>query len=172
LQGTVRGVGLAKPEPTAHAPPMPTFEHRFEVDAPIEAVRAFHSSPEALKILTPPGSVIQLRRFGPLEDGMEAEFRLWLGPIPIDWLARHEDVTPDGFVDVQVQGPLSRWRHRHAYRALGPDRSEVIDRIEYAHPPGLRGLGTRLLFGRAALAVLFAHRARATRRATRASRAS
>lgn len=144
---------------------MTIFEHRFEVSAPLERVRGFHGSPEALRTLTPPGSFIQLDRFGRLEEGMVAAFRLWLGPIPIRWVARHEEVSERGFVDVQVEGPMARWRHRHTFEPRGPDRTEVIDRIEYEHRPGPQGIWTRIVFSRAALAVLFAHRARATRRA-------
>lgn len=144
---------------------MPVFEHRFEVGASLEAVRAFHDSPEALRELTPPGATIQLLRFGPLEEGMEAEFRLWLGPFPVRWRARHHDVGPNGFTDVQVEGPLARWTHRHTFEALAPDRTEVRDRIEYEHPAGPAGWWTRAVFGLPALSFLFGHRARATRRA-------
>jgi len=144
---------------------VPRFAHRFEVDAPLERVRAFHASPEALRVLTPPGTFIRLDRFGPLEEGMVASFRLWLGPVPVDWVARHEDVSEAGFTDVQVEGPLARWRHHHAFEALGPSRTAVLDTIDYAHPPGPAGVWTRVAFGRAALSILFAHRARATRRA-------
>jgi ligand-binding SRPBCC domain-containing protein len=144
---------------------MPVFEHHFEVDAPVAAVRAFHGSPEALRVLTPPGTFLRLERFGPLEEGMIAEFRLWLGPVPVDWVARHEEVSDGGFTDVMVEGPLARWAHRHVFEALGPQRSAVIDRIAYAHPPGAAGAWTRVAFGRPALASLFAYRAWATRRA-------
>jgi ligand-binding SRPBCC domain-containing protein len=149
-------------------PPVPVFEHRFEVKAPLAAVRAFHADSSALRKLTPPPTVIQLHRFGPLEDGMVAEFTLWLGPVPVRWKARHEDVGPSGFVDVQVEGPMAAWRHTHRFEPLAADRTEVRDRVEYEHPGGLRGLGTRLLFSRVALRGLFSYRALATRRGARA----
>lgn len=151
--------------PAGQIPIVPVFEHRFEVDAPLEAVRAFHGSPEALRVLSPPGTFLRLKQFGPLEEGMVAAFRLWLGPVPIDWVARHEEVSADGFTDVMVEGPLARWAHRHAFEALGAERSAVLDRITYAHPAGVAGAWTRLAFGRPALASLFAYRAWATRRA-------
>lgn len=144
---------------------MPVFEHRFEVDAPIAAVRAFHGSPEALRVLTPPGTFLKLKRFGPLEDGMVAEFRMWLGPVPVDWVARHEDVDERGFTDVMISGPLARWAHRHAFEALDAQRSAVIDRVTYAHPTGPRGAWTRVAFGAPALRALFGYRAWATKRA-------
>jgi len=148
-----------------HGGGVPIFEHEFDVDAPLEAVRAFHDSPEALRQLTPPGAAIQLIRFGPLIEGMEAEFRLWLGPVPVHWVARHEDVSDLGFTDIQVEGPLARWRHVHRFETVGPHQSRVKDRIDYEHPAGLSSAWTRVAFGAAALRVLFAHRSRATRRA-------
>lgn len=147
---------------------MPVFEHRFQVSAPLAAVSGFHRDSSVLKRLTPPPMFVQLHRFGALEDGMVAEFTLWLGPVPIAWRARHEEVGPDGFVDTQVSGPLDSWRHTHRFVSRPGGTTEVYDRIEYAHPGGLRGLGTRLLFSRLALRGLFAFRAWATRRGVRA----
>lgn len=143
---------------------MEVFERRFRVAAPLSVVRRFHGDPRALTALTPPPMRIRLHRFGAMEEGMEAEFTLWLGPLPLRWLARHEAVGEDGFTDVQVEGPMAHWRHRHQFTALGSTETEVHDRIEYAHPGGARGLGTRMLFSRAGLSGLFVYRAWATRR--------
>lgn len=125
---------------------------------------AFHADPSALRALTPPPMIIRLHRFGAMEDGMEADFTLWLGPLPIRWMARHEDVGPDGFVDVQVEGPMKRWRHEHRFRPIDGGGTEVHDRIEYEHPSGLRGVFTHLLFSKWALRGLFFYRSLATRR--------
>lgn len=147
---------------------MEVFERRFRVEAPLERVREFHGSSAALKQLTPPLMPMKLHRFGKLEDGMVAEFTLWAGPVPIRWVARHEEVGSEGFTDVQVEGPMASWRHRHQFVAVGPGQTEVHDRIEYAHPSGLSGVWTRLLFAKAGLHGLFLYRAWATRRGCRA----
>ncbi|MEO1172071.1 MAG: cyclase [Myxococcota bacterium] len=140
------------------------FEYRFQVKAPVAAVRAFHGSTEVLRELTPPGTWVQIHRFGALEDGMEAEFTLWLGPIPIRWHALHRDVDAFGFTDVQVQGPMARWEHTHRFVSVDENTTEVREHIELEHPRGLRGVWTRLLFGGLALRGLFAYRAWVTRR--------
>ncbi|MEM6730661.1 MAG: hypothetical protein AAF658_03845, partial [Myxococcota bacterium] len=57
-----------------------TFDFRFRVPASLEAVRAFHASTSVLADLTPPPTLIRIHRFGALEEGMVAEFTLWLGP--------------------------------------------------------------------------------------------
>ncbi len=64
---------------------------------------------------------------------------------------------------------MRRWVHRHQYRASG-DRTVVGDSIWLEHPVGARGLLTRILFSRPALAVLFRYRAFATKRAIRRRR--
>jgi len=146
---------------------VPRFHQRFLVDAPIHQVRAFHSSPEALQALTPPPVRVELRRFGEMKEGMEAEFVLHLGPLTIPWTARHENVNEDGFDDVQVSGPMAAWRHRHRFESDGEDRTWVDDEIEYAHPSGLSGLGTRLMFGKLGLIPTFLFRRWATRTGVR-----
>lgn len=144
---------------------MPVFDSEFTVEAPIATVREFHASTDALRLLSPPGSRVRVHDGGPLAEGLIVRFTMWLGPLPVHWVALHENVGPDGFVDVMVEGPMASWRHTHRFVATGEATAEVHDHIEYEHPPGLAGVRTRILFGRPALGVLFAHRRRATRAA-------
>ena len=58
------------------------------------------------------------------------DFTMWLGPLPIHWVARIEQTTPVSFVDRQVAGPFESWRHLHTYVAHGPDKTLVIDQVE------------------------------------------
>ncbi|MDA0256490.1 MAG: SRPBCC family protein [Chloroflexi bacterium] len=149
----------------------PSFSARFVVDAPLDAVAAFHEGPSALARLQPPLGATRFLRVDPLGEGSITEFEMGPGPFAIRWRARHEDVEPGrGFTDVQERGPMRRWVHRHEYRALGSPtaprpRTMVGDSIWFAHPGGLRGLLTRVLFSQPALSALFRYRAFATRRA-------
>ena len=142
---------------------MPTFDYSFDVDAPVEAVAAFHEDTRVLKRLTP--AWVQIHRFDPLADGAIAEFTVWFGPIPIKWRAIHEDVGPDGFTDIQDEGPLASWRHTHRFEATGPESTRVTEHIEYRYRPGWQGVVGRLFFGPPALWALFTYRAWRTRRA-------
>jgi len=145
---------------------MPIFEHRFTVRAPLAAVSAFHGDTRALRRLSPPPMIVQLHRVDPLADGAVAEFTLWLGPLPIRWVAVHSEVDPQrGFTDTMARGPMAHWVHRHAFVAAAPDRTVVTDRVEYEYKPGLGGLVGRLFMSRPGLAFLFAYRGWATRRA-------
>lgn len=148
---------------------MPHFDYVFTVDAPLSAVADFHHSTDILKRLTPPPMFVQIHEFGAMREGMVARFTLWLGPIPLRWRARHENVGPNGFTDVQEEGPLATWRHTHTFSAESPTRSRVHEHIDYTHRPGLPGLFTRLLFSQAGLTGLFTYRRLVTQRALRHS---
>lgn len=145
---------------------MPTFNHTFQVRAPLRAVADFHRSTHALKRLTPFPMVAQLHRVDPLGEGSISEFTLWFGPFLMRWTARHNHVDAlRGFTDEQTSGPLLRWRHKHVFKAVSGGLTQVNDQIEYQHRPGLRHAWTRLLYSPPMLRVLFAYRAWATRRA-------
>ncbi len=156
------GAGAAVP----HLPAgRPSFARRFAVDAPVTAVAAFHEGPDALARLQPPLSGARFLRVDPLGEGSVTDFELGPGPLRLRWTAHHRDVRPGrGFTDVMANGPMRSWIHRHEYRAMGPTRTEVSDRIWFHHPRGPRGILTRLLFSGPALGVLFRYRALATRR--------
>ncbi len=143
---------------------MPSFDYRFKVSAPVEAVSAFHFEPGILKTLTPPLMIMRVHKFEPLAEGSVADFTMWMGPIPVHWKAVHSDVSPAGFTDTQVEGPMKEWAHTHRFNAVGEDETEVHEHIEFEHHSGLRGLWSRLLFPRLGLNVLFATRASITRR--------
>jgi ligand-binding SRPBCC domain-containing protein len=144
---------------------MPVFDYRFTVDAPVEAVSAFHFQTGILKVLTPPFMIMQVHRFDPLANGSIGEFTMWMGPIPVCWRAEHSEVSETGFTDTQTAGPMKFWRHTHRFIPMSSVITEVHEHIEFQHHRGLRGLWSRLLFPRPALIALFAYRCWVTRRA-------
>ena len=125
---------------------MPLFNYEFSVDAPVEIVSQFHGSTDVLKKLSPPPMFVKIHDFGELQDGMIADFTLWLGPIPLHWRALHSNVSESGFTDTQIEGPLATWAHTHTFSAEYPypDPSQRTDRIltskraeRHFHPPAL-----------------------------------
>lgn len=140
------------------------YQHRFRVQAPAEAVAEFHSYPDAMAAITPPPIFVQVHSAPPrVVEGQQMDFTMWLGPLPLRWQARFEDVTPTSFVDRMVQGPLRIWRHRHSFVAIDDRTTDVVDEVEVEprwHPLwGPVGLGMALN-----LPVLFAFRQWQTRR--------
>lgn len=146
---------------------MHVFDFRFTVAAPLDAVSAFHFQIGILKALTPPLMIMQVHRFDPLANGSIGEFTMWMGPIPVRWVAEHSEVSRTGFIDTQIQGPMKFWKHTHRFSSISPDMTEVHEHIEFEHHSGLRGLWSRILFPRPALIVLFSFRRWATRRAVK-----
>jgi ligand-binding SRPBCC domain-containing protein len=155
---------------TVQAPTNTTvFEHRSEFKGVTpEAVRDFHAAPGAFSRLTPPPVFIQIHRND--LDGLtagEVEFTLWVTFIPIAWLARHEPGENEySFNEGMVTGPMAYWHHEHIVRPTD-DGAELVDRITMAHPSGVRGLLTRLMFSPLPLRGLFTYRHLRTRLAVR-----
>jgi len=144
---------------------MRQFRHEFQVNAPIERVAEFHSSTKALKLLTPPPLFVKFNQIEPMGEGSQADFTLWLGPIPIHWMAVHTGVHPTGgFTDTQVEGPFQTWVHRHSFRQVTDDTTKIIDEIE-GQPSNhfFGGIVSRFMW--LTLPILFSYRAGQTRRA-------
>jgi ligand-binding SRPBCC domain-containing protein len=140
------------------------YRHTFQVKAPLADVADFHTSASSLKAITPPLIPMQLhhapQRMG---EGDEMGFTMWMGPLPVRWEARVEDVSPTGFLDRQVRGPFETWAHRHTFVQLAEGSTNVLDEVEASlKPHGLWGLvGLAMWLG---LPLLFAYRAWKTRR--------
>ena len=111
---------------------MLSFRYSSLINAPVNRVWEFHERPDILTLLTPPWQPVEvLRREGGLGVGAISEFRLWLGPIPIDWLARHTECEPyQYFVDEQIKGPMQSWVHRHQFQGEN-GQTRLTDSINY-----------------------------------------
>lgn len=140
------------------------YSHRFWVKSPLSNVREFHARSTSMGAITPPPVIVRVHQAPlSLQEGDQMDFTLWLGPLPIRWLACIEKVTPDGFVDRQVRGPFRHWVHRHRFIPSGERGTEVSDEVEVelSHHPlwALVGFGMW-----ASLPLLFAFRGWKTRR--------
>lgn len=140
------------------------YRHKFRVKAPLAEVAEFHSQSASMGDITPPPAVVKVHQApARLGEGDEMDFTIWLGPLPVHWKARIEEVSPAGFVDRQLQGPFRRWTHRHSFKRVDERTTEVVDEIEFKldkHPVrGIVGLGMTL-----SLPFLFAYRGWKTRR--------
>ena len=140
------------------------YVHHFKVVAPLEKVAEFHQDSLALKKLTPFPIFVQVHKQEPLGEGSISDFTMWLGPFPVRWIAQHKSVDPlCGFTDVQIRGPFSYWEHRHTFKWLDPQTSEIIDEINASM--GRTSVGKLVsYFMWLGLPFLFAYRGRATRR--------
>ncbi len=140
------------------------FSHRFTVRASLEQVAAFHSDSRALRRLTPPPVIVQFNDVEPLGEGSLADFTMWMGPIPVRWVAKHTQFDPlHGFTDTQVSGPFKAWIHRHSFQPMDDQTTSVIDEVTATPGSGIKsGLISRFMWLN--LRILFAYRAWVTRR--------
>jgi ligand-binding SRPBCC domain-containing protein len=140
------------------------FLHRFKVQASLSRVSDFHRYSTSLGAITPPPAILRIHR-APQElgEGDEMDFTIWLGPLPIRWVARIEEVSQAGFVDRQLLGPFNEWVHLHSFIRIDEHTTQVQDYIEArlrAHLLwGPVGLGMWL-----SMPLMFAYRARQTRK--------
>jgi ligand-binding SRPBCC domain-containing protein len=113
------------------------FRYSSLINASVETVWIFHERSDILQILTPPWQPVQtVRREGGLERGAISEFRLFLGPIPIQWVARHTQCEKYRlFVDEQEKGPMASWIHRHQF-AEENGQTRLTDSIDHELPGG------------------------------------
>lgn len=147
--------GLLEAERSA----MPTYQREVRVDAPLDAVWAFHSRIEGLEALTPDWMHLRVegvRRpdddanggdtnaYAEDVDTLDAgtELRLSIRPFGVGprqrWTSRivrreREDGSAV-FEDVMEDGPFPRWRHTHQFFAEGAAGTLVRDRVAYELP--------------------------------------
>lgn len=124
-----------------------------------DKMMAFHEADDSFAKLIPPGMIGQIRddTRTSITEG-DLKFTLWLGPIPIQWHARHQaGPTETSFADLMVAGPMAYWRHEHIFEAVDGG-VRLIDRVTLAHKNGIQGLFTRLIFDGVPLKILFFYR--------------
>ena len=106
------------------------YRHRFRVQASLSEVTAFHSHSASMAAITPPPVIVRVHHApAVLVEGDEMDFTMWLGPLPIHWIARIENVTPTGFIDRQIKGPFTKWIHQHTFVSIDSQTTEVQDSV-------------------------------------------
>ncbi len=117
---------------------MPEFTASSLIKAPIDRVWAFHESPKALSLLTPPAQGIRvLSHTGGIAAGARLVISVkLLGPIRVTWRALHTLCTaPTLFVDEQESGPFAYWRHEHRFSSVDGG-TQLTDFIVFRVPGG------------------------------------
>jgi ligand-binding SRPBCC domain-containing protein len=136
------------------------------VPYPVELVFAFFANPtnlphlmpaklgariEDLRLQPPPARPVAddpARRFQSVAAGTGSEILVSFRPVPwlpprVSWTARIIDfVWNSHFIDEQVRGPFSSFRHRHGIQSetrIGVEGTLVADAIEYALTGGVFG---------------------------------
>ena len=142
---------------------MPVKRYETLLEADIQEVWNFHSSAEALSLLTPPDRKIRWvsNDFSVREDAVH-QFRVTVGPFRITWKAKLSAIDPPhGFVDTALKSPFKTWTHKHEF-VSHPAGTLIRDTIEYVPPFGILGGLINWLFISKDIDRLFAFRHDAT----------
>jgi len=149
---------------------MQRFVKESRIAAPPSVVFAFHEEPDALERLIPPWERVEIVESArSLRPGSRSVLRVGVGPIHLDWIAEITERVQDRlFVDRQVRGPFTSWRHRHCFEEDRSGGTILRDEIEYSGPfgPLVELLSRRLQEAR--LRRMFDYRHEVTRRACEA----
>jgi ligand-binding SRPBCC domain-containing protein len=114
------------------------LEREQVIRRPLGEVFDFFARAENLERITPPWLSFRVVTAGPIEMGCGTliDYRLRLHGVPLRWTSRIEHWEEEHrFVDQQVHGPYSVWRHLHEFVPIGRATC-VRDRVEYALPLG------------------------------------
>ena len=111
------------------------FRYSTLINAPVEVVWKFHERSDILQTLTPPWQPVQIiRHQGGLEIGAISEFIIWLGPIPVKWVAIHTEYEEYRLFTVQQkEGPMESWTHRHQF-SEEDGQTRLTDAIAFSLP--------------------------------------
>lgn len=128
---------------------------------------AFFSDAFNLERITPP--FLRFRILTPppiqMEQGTLIEYRLRLFGAPIFWRTLIEHWVPEEFfVDTQIAGPYTLWRHTHTFEEISPGMTLMRDRVEYSIPFGALGTLAHAFFVKRLLNIIFDYRAAMTAR--------
>lgn len=143
------------------------FESSVVLEAPIEEVYAFHGNPHNIARIAPAWQQVQVLRANPIPlagEDFEIAVRILRLP-PLQWRGRWLNAqSPTLLVDEGLQaGPFTFWQHRHQFRALGDDRTEMTDHVTYTFPGGWLGKLASETIGRLQMRLMFADRHKRTR---------
>jgi ligand-binding SRPBCC domain-containing protein len=142
---------------------MQTYHLRCELIAECELLDTFEvfKNPLNLAEITPGWLNFQvITKDVEMRKGAEIEYNIrWLG-LPMHWktlIAEYD--PPHSFVDAQIEGPYSLWRHHHTFEATA-DGTKVGDHVEYALPLGKLGEIAHALMVKKQLEAIFKFRQR------------
>jgi len=120
-----------------------TFKQTQLINASLETVWNFFSTPDNLHQITPPKVNFKtlLQTGGPsMYSGQLISYKL--SPLPwlrVRWTTEIKNVVPmKYFADDQKSGPFSMWYHQHNFQEKA-GQVEMIDEVCYALPLGFLG---------------------------------
>lgn len=135
--------------------------HRLErtqlIPRPMGDVFDFFSKAENLERLTPSWLGFQILTPLPIvmREGALIDYRIRLMGVPMKWKTRIDVWEPGKrFVDRQLEGPYSLWRHLHEFEEV-PEGVRMKDVVDYDLPLGPLGSIAHVAFVKRQLTTIF-----------------
>jgi uncharacterized protein len=113
------------------------FTFQSELPVSMEDAFAWHLRKGALERLLPPwmNCALLFPPGSPGEEGSKVGLKLKWGPLRCKWILEHKNfILNQEFSDVQIQGPFSRYLHRHRFLPIDPISCKLSDEVTYAFP--------------------------------------
>lgn len=142
-----------------------TLRREQIIEKPRAEIFSFFEKPENLAKITPPSMRFKVLTPGPITmaAGALIDYTITIFGVRRRWttqIAAYD--PPHGFIDVQLRGPYSFWRHVHRFEDVAGG-TRVSDNIEYIVPYGLLGRLVHAIFIKRQLECIFDYRARKIR---------
>lgn len=114
-----------------------TLDAEQELNTPLDSLFPFFADAKNLEELTPPFLRFAIKTPpAEMREGALIDYRITLRIIPMTWRTLISVWEPPvRFVDEQLRGPYTLWRHEHRFERRGA-RTLVIDHIDYRVPLG------------------------------------
>ena len=111
---------------------------------------SFFSSPKNLNVITPPEmnfKILSISGGTKMHAGQIIKYKVNIFPlVPTTWVTEITHVSePTSFVDEQIKGPYSLWRHQHHFKEVNGG-VEISDTVDYAIPLGILGQLANAIF--------------------------
>jgi ligand-binding SRPBCC domain-containing protein len=131
------------------------------IKADIQTCWDFFSSPDNLKVITPPYMGFEVKTEVPAKmyEGLMISYivRPLLG-IPMSWITEIKTVKENQFfVDEQRKGPYTIWHHEHHFKEV-EGGVEMTDIVSYVIPLGILGKIAHPFIVKKKLEEIFAYR--------------
>ena len=118
------------------------YIYTTHVPADIPTTFDWHEQKGSFRRLMPPWENVEEVRADPtLENGSERIFRFPMGPIKLQWIARHKGYNPPhAFEDDMIKGPFKSWHHLHSFVPNDDGTCRVVDTVNFSVPFGSLGM--------------------------------
>ena len=136
------------------------IEREQIIARPLKQVFRFFADAHNLEKITPPflGFKVLTPKPIPMRAGTLIDYKLKLHGLPLKWQSRIEWFKRgEGFMDIQLKGPYTRWEHEHRFVDMG-DSTKINDKVLYQLPLDPFSRPIHHLFVKSQLKTIFDYR--------------